>query len=117
MRPRAAGGSLHHKGHGEVVSSEERDGRHVAGDLRWGVYVVFEAPSDYVAACFREYGLVTDRTGQYAALWKPYHLIGLELGISVASVALRGESPGAPPGSRGDAGAPPQPPPPPPPHP
>src|SRR3546814_979181 len=71
MRPRAAGGSLHHKGQVEVVSSEERDGRHVAGDLRWGVYVVFEAASDYVAACFREYGLVTDRTGQYRSEERP----------------------------------------------
>ncbi len=103
MRPRAEGGSLHHKGQVEVISSEERDGRHVTGDLRWGVYVVFEAPSDYVRACFDEYGLVTDETGNYSALWKPYHLIGLELGISVASVALRGESTGAPNGFRGDA--------------
>ncbi|HEY9549769.1 MAG TPA: SAF domain-containing protein, partial [Kiloniellaceae bacterium] len=102
MRPRAAGGSLHHKGQVEVVSSEERDRRHVAGDLRWGVYVVFEAPSDYVAACFREYGLVTDRTGQYAALWKPYHLIGLELGISVAQAALHRQPTGTARGWRGD---------------
>jgi predicted homoserine dehydrogenase-like protein len=103
MRPRAEGGSLHHKGQVEVISSEERDGRHVAGDLRWGVYVVFEAASDYVEACFREYGLVTDASGRYAALWKPYHLIGLELGISVASAALRGEPTGQADGFRGDA--------------
>ena len=103
MRPATEGGRLHHKGQVEVVSSEERDGRHVAGDLRWGVYVVFEAPSDYVAACFAEYGLLTDSSGRYSAMWKPYHLIGLELGISVASVALRGEATGQPTGFRGDA--------------
>lgn len=103
MRPRAAGGQLHHKGQVEVISSEERDGRHVSGDLRWGVYVVFEAPSEYVRACFDEYGLVTDASGGYAALWKPYHLIGLELGISVASAALRSEPTGSPTGFRGDA--------------
>ncbi|MEK9796814.1 MAG: SAF domain-containing protein, partial [Alphaproteobacteria bacterium] len=91
------------KGQVEVISSEERDGRHVTNDLRWGVYVVFEAPTDYVRACFDEYGLVTDSSGSYSALWKPYHLIGLELGISVANVALRGESTGAPTGFRGDA--------------
>ena len=102
MRPADEGGQLHHKGQVEVISSEERDGRHVTGDLRWGVYVVFEAPSDYVRACFEEYGLVTDVSGNYAALWKPYHLIGLELGISVASAALRGESTGSPVGFRGD---------------
>jgi len=103
MRPRAEGGQLHHKGQVEVISSEERDGRHVTGDLRWGVYVVFEAPSEYVRACFNEYGLVTDLSGNYAALWKPYHLIGLELGISVASAALRNEATGSPTGFRGDA--------------
>ena len=103
MRPEAEGGRLHHKGQVEVISSEERDGRHVTGDLRWGVYVVFEAPSDYVAACFDEYGLITDSSGRYSALWKPYHLIGLELGISVASVALRGEPTGQASGFRGDA--------------
>ena len=103
MRPEADGGLLHHKGQVEVISSEERDGRHVTGDLRWGVYVVFEAPSDYVAACFAEYGLLTDSSGRYSALWKPFHLIGLELGISVASVALRGEPTGQPTGFRGDA--------------
>ena len=103
MRPRAEGGQLHHKGQVEVISSEERDGRHVTGDLRWGVYVVFEAPSDYVRACFEEYSLVTDVSGNYSALWKPYHLIGLELGISVASAALRNESTGTPTGFRGDA--------------
>jgi predicted homoserine dehydrogenase-like protein len=103
MRPRDEGGVLHHKGQVEVISSEERDGRHVTGDLRWGVYVVFEAPSDYVRACFDEYGLLTDSSGSYSTLWKPYHLIGLELGISVASVALRHESTGAPAGFRGDA--------------
>ncbi len=103
MRPAAEGGQLHHKGQVEVISSEERDGRHVTGDLRWGVYVVFEAPSEYVRACFDEYGLVTDVSGNYAAQWKPYHLIGLELGISVASAALRNEPTGSPTGFRGDA--------------
>jgi predicted homoserine dehydrogenase-like protein len=87
----------------EVVSSLERDGRPVFRDLRWGVYVVFEAPSDYVARCFAEYGLITDPTGRYSALYKPYHLIGLELGISVASVGLRGEPTGQAIDFRGDA--------------
>ncbi|MSO80970.1 MAG: flagellar biosynthesis protein FlgA [Alphaproteobacteria bacterium] len=103
MRPREIGGHLHHVGQVEVISSEERDGRHVAGDLRWGVYVVFRAETEYVARCFAEYGLITDKTGRYSALWKPYHLIGLELGISVASAALRGEPTGAADGFRADA--------------
>ena len=72
----------------------ERDGRPVFRDLRWGVYVTFAANSDYVRRCFREYGIVTDPGGEYAAMYKPSHLIGLELGISVASVALRKEATG-----------------------
>ncbi len=96
LRPREAGGFLERRGQVEVVSSLERDGRPVVRDLRWGVYVTFDAGSDYVERCFKEYGLVTDPSGRYAAMYKPYHLIGLELGISVASVGLRGEPTGAP---------------------
>jgi len=103
LRPGSDGGTLDHKGQVEVVSSLERDGKPVFRDLRWGVYVVFEAPSEYVKRCFAEYGLVTDPSGRYAALYKPFHLIGLELGISVASAGLRGEATGAPTGFRGDA--------------
>ena len=102
LRPNSDGGQLAHKGQVEVVSSLARDGKPVFRDLRWGVYVVFEAPSEYVKRCFAEYGLVTDPSGRYAALYKPYHLIGLELGISVASAGLRGEATGAPTGFRSD---------------
>jgi predicted homoserine dehydrogenase-like protein len=105
MRPRAAGGVLEKSGLVEVVSSLERDGRPVFRDLRWGVYVVIEAESDYAADCFRQYGLKTDASGRYAAMYKPYHLIGLELNISVLSAALRGEPTGAPHGFRGDVAA------------
>lgn len=102
LRPRAAGGMLDKTGMVEVVSSVERDGRPVFRDLRWGVYVVLEAPNDYAAACFRQYGLKTDASGRYAAMYKPYHLIGLELGISVLSAALRKEPTGQPQDFRGD---------------
>ena len=95
LRPRDAGGQLHHRGQVEVISSLERDGRPVFRDLRWGVYVTFNAGTQYAARCFREYGLLTDDSGQYTAMYKPYHLIGLELGVSVASVGLRGEPTGA----------------------
>jgi predicted homoserine dehydrogenase-like protein len=103
LKPRTEGGVLAHKGQVEVISSLERDGRPVFRDLRWGVYVTFEAPSEYVRRCFAEYGLVTDPSGRYAAMYKPYHLIGLELGISVASAALRREATGSATGFRGDA--------------
>ena len=105
LRPAAEGGILDRPGMVEVISSLERDGRPVYRDLRWGVYVVFKARSAYTARCFAEYGLVTSPCGQYAALYRPYHLIGLELGISVASGCLRGEPTGAPTGWRGDVAA------------
>ncbi|CCN04197.1 dihydrodipicolinate reductase domain protein [Bordetella bronchiseptica MBORD675] len=102
LRPREEGGMLHHRGQVEVVSSLERDGRPVFRDLRWGVYVTLAGDSDYVRRCFKEYGLVTDPSGNYSAMYKPYHLIGLELGISVASVGLRREPTGSPAGWHGD---------------
>lgn len=102
LRPAAEGGVLHCKGQVEVVSSLQRDGSPVARDLRWGVYVVFEAPSDYAKRCFKEYGLATDASGRYAAMYKPYHLIGLELGISVAQAALHRQPTGTARGWRGD---------------
>jgi predicted homoserine dehydrogenase-like protein len=105
LRPRAAGGALAVDGQVEVISSLNRDGSPVPRDLRWGVYVVFEAGSPYVERCFREYGLVTDETGRYSATYKPFHLIGLELGISVASAGLRREPTGAPVGWAADAAA------------
>ena len=102
LKPAADGGQLAGDGMVEVVSSLERDGRPVFRDLRWGVYVVFRAPNDYAAACFRQYGLPTDASGFYAAMYKPFHLIGLELSISVLSAALRGEPTGATRDWRGD---------------
>ena len=106
LRPRDEGGHLHHSGQVEVISSVERDGRPVFRDLRWGVYVTFRAgdaaSEEYVRRSFREYGFSTDPSGRYAAMYKPYHAIGLELGISVASVGLRGEPTGSPVGWNAD---------------
>ncbi|PWJ16949.1 NAD(P)H-dependent oxidoreductase [Jannaschia seohaensis] len=105
LRPRAIGGCLERDGMVEVVSSLERDGRPVFRDLRWGVYVVLKAPNDYAASCFRQYGLPTDVTGRYAAMYKPFHLIGMELSISILSAALRGEPTGTTREWRGDVAA------------
>ncbi len=102
LKPRAHGGILDQPGQVEVISSVERDTRPVFRDLRWGVYATFAADSEYVARCFKEYGLVTDPSGQYSSMYKPFHLIGLELGITVASIGIRGESTGAPIGWNGD---------------
>ena len=103
LRPKALGGVLESDGMVEVVSSLKRDGAPVERDLRWGVYVVLKAQNDYAAACFKQYGLPTDTSGRYAAMYKPFHLIGLELSISVLNVVLRGEPTGSCGGFRGDA--------------
>jgi predicted homoserine dehydrogenase-like protein len=102
LRPAAMGGQLEREGTVEVISDQERDGRKVQGDLRQGVYVTFRAPTDYAAACFHQYGLTVDPSGTIAALWRPVHLIGLELGISIASAALRREPTGCPRAFRAD---------------
>jgi predicted homoserine dehydrogenase-like protein len=102
LRPTSEGGKLESKGMVEVVSSLERDGRPVFKDLRWGVYVVIEAPNDYAAACFRQYGMNTDASGRYSAMFKPFHLIGLELNISILSAALLNKPTGTTLGFTGD---------------
>jgi predicted homoserine dehydrogenase-like protein len=94
-RPRAEGGVLHQKGQVEVISSLLRDGTPIRYDIRFGVFVVFEGDTEYIRNCFKEYMVRTDESGRYACLYKRWHLIGLEVGISVASVGLRGEATGA----------------------
>jgi predicted homoserine dehydrogenase-like protein len=103
MRPREEGGVLHHKGQVEVISSLETNGNPISYDIRFGVFVVFEGETEYIQRCFSEYGVKTDPSGRYACLYKRWHLIGLEVGISVASVALRKEPTGCATGWRADA--------------
>jgi predicted homoserine dehydrogenase-like protein len=103
MRPKSEGGVLHHKGQVEVVSSLRSDGTPIDYDIRFGVFVVFEGDSEYIRRCFMEYGVKTDPDGRYACMYKRWHLIGLEVGISVASVGVRGEATGCPTGWRADA--------------
>ncbi len=93
-RPISEGGVLEQKGMVEVISSLEADGRKIPYDIRMGVWVTVEAETDYIKNCFEEYNAHTDPTGRYFTLYKRWHLIGLEVGMSVASVALRGEPTG-----------------------
>jgi predicted homoserine dehydrogenase-like protein len=93
-RPRSEGGVLEHKGMVEVISCLETDGRTIPYDIRMGVWVTVEAETEYIKNCFEEYNAHTDPTGRYFTLYKRWHLIGLEVGMSVASVALRGEPTG-----------------------
>ena len=93
-RPKSEGGVLERKGMVEVISSLEADGRVIPYDIRMGVWVTVEAETDYIKNCFEEYNAHTDPSGRYFTLYKRWHLIGLEVGMSVASVALRGEATG-----------------------
>ena len=102
LKEREKGGTLSRRGTVELISSLNRDGSEVYRDLRWGVYVTFEARTDYAAHCFAEYGVRTDDSGRYGSLYRPYHMIGLELPVSIASAVLRGEPTGSPTGFRGD---------------
>lgn len=94
-RPREEGGVLERKGMVEVISSLEADGRQIDYDIRMGVWVTVEGETEYVRNCFEEYKAHTDPSGRYFTLYKRWHLIGLEVGYSVASVVLRGEANGA----------------------
>jgi predicted homoserine dehydrogenase-like protein len=101
LRPRHAGGVLEESGLVEVVSSHEPDGRPVINDLRWGIYVVVEAADsdwrgDYTRSCFQDYHVIHDPSGRYGAFYRSYHLVGLELGISIAATVLRKEATGFP---------------------
>ncbi len=93
-RPISEGGVLERKGMVEVISSLEANGRKIPYDIRMGVWVTVEGETDYIRNCFEEYNAHTDPSGRYFTLYKRWHLIGLEVGMSVASVALRGEATG-----------------------
>ena len=95
-RPAAVGGVLANEGSVDVMSSVTREGDWIPHNTQEGVFVVVKATNDYVAGCFTEYPWHPDPTGQYAALYRPYHYVGLELNISIANAALRGVATGAP---------------------
>lgn len=105
MRPKSVGGCLDHEGMVEVASCLTPDGQPIPYDIRKGVWVCFRGDTDYVRNCFEEYKVITDDTGRYMALYKKWHLIGLELGVSVASVGLRGEATGVATCFNGDVAA------------
>lgn len=103
FRPEADGGRLSRSGLVDIAASQEPDGREVFNNIRYGVFVTFKANSEYSRACFKQYGLLTDPSGWYASLWRPFHLIGLETSVSVLSAVLRNEPTGTAKSFRGDA--------------
>ena len=88
MIPKSDGGLIDFEGQVEVISSIDFDKKDIPNDLRWGVYIVIKAQNEYVKNCFKDYGMVTDASGNYSAIWRPYHYIGLELAQSIYSIAL-----------------------------
>lgn len=101
-RPSRVGGVLANDGSVDVMSSVTRAGEWIPHNTQEGVFVVVEATNDYVASCFAEYPWHPDPTGRYAALYRPYHYIGLELNVSIANAVLRGISTGHPAGFYAD---------------
>jgi len=95
LKPATAGGVLEHSGTVEIVASERRDGTPIKDHLRWGVYIIFKAGTDLVRRFFSMHDFLRDESGEYGAVYRPFHLIGLELGISVTSAALRREATGS----------------------
>ena len=92
--PKNRGGVIDHEGQVEVISSIDKNKIQIPNDLRWGVYIVIKAQNNYAKNCFKEYGMVTDKSGYYSAIWRPYHYIGLELAQSIYSIALDKKSTG-----------------------
>ena len=86
--PKVDGGLLDFEGQVEVISSIDMNKNDIINDLRWGVYIVIKAQNQYVKNCFKDYGMVTDSSGSYSAIWRPYHYIGLELAQSIYAIAL-----------------------------
>lgn len=103
FRPAADGGRLARSGLVDIAASQEPDGREVLNNIRYGVFVTFKAHNEYSRACFKQYGLLTDPSGWYASMWRPFHIIGLETSVSVLSAVLRGEATGSSKEFRGDA--------------
>lgn len=94
MRPIADGGVLEGAGMVEVLNSLDPDGNQIEYDIRMGVWVCVRGVTEYQRHCFEEYKVKTDESGHYICAYKRWHLIGLELGMSVANVGLRGEATG-----------------------
>ena len=93
--PKDRGGLIDHEGQVEVISSINNNKMQIPNDLRWGVYIVIKAQNNYAKKCFKEYGMITDTSGNYSSIWRPYHYIGLELAQSIYSISLDKKSTGS----------------------
>ncbi len=103
FKPKSEGGLLEKPGLVDIAASREPDGRVVLNNIQYGMFVTFRAPDEYTRACFQQYGMLTDESGWYGSMWRPFHLIGLETSVSVLSAVLRGEATGSSTRYRADA--------------
>jgi len=103
FKPQSDGGRLPKAGLVDIAASQEPDGREVVNNIRFGMFVTFKAPNQYTRDCFKQYGLLTDKSGWYGSMWRPFHLIGLETNTSVLSAVLRHEPTGVSKFWQGDA--------------
>jgi len=103
FKPKSDGGRLPKAGLIDIAASREPDGRTVLNNIQYGMFVTFKAPDEYTRGCFEQYGLLTDKSGWYASMWRPFHMIGLETSFSVMSAVLRGEPTGTSREFRADA--------------
>ena len=103
FKPRSEGGQLEKLGIVDIAASREPDGRVVLNHIQYGMFVTFRAPDEYTRQCFNQYGLLTDKSGWYGSMWRPFHLIGLETSVSALSAVLRREPTGSSKDFRGDA--------------
>ena len=103
FKPASEGGRLEKTGIVDIAASREPDGRVVQNNIQYGMFVTFRAPNEYTRQCFNQYGLMTDTSGWYGSMWRPFHLIGLETSVSVLSAALRHEPTGVSKRYRADA--------------
>ena len=104
LKPVSEGGILEHSGTVEVPSVRTRDGKVLIqspywGPL-WGVYTVFKGRSEYVSHFMTYFNnqnrILTDSSGAYSMLYRPIHILGLELSVSVAQVGLFNAPTGTP---------------------
>ena len=95
FKPISNGGRLTKSGLVDIAASREPDGRNVYNNICYVMFVTFKAPNQYTRDCFHQYGLLTDETGWYASMWRPFHMIGLETNTSILSTVLRNEPTGS----------------------
>jgi predicted homoserine dehydrogenase-like protein len=101
LKPKSEGGVLEHSGTVEFLATTKRDGTPLPSAPRGEIYLVFKTQSDYAQEIMIDFASrhrneITDSTRAYSVNIRPLHLLGLELGISVAAVGLLGIPTGAP---------------------